>query len=434
MRRDRTTVLIAAMVPIVVVAFLGGGALAASGSSGVDAIEVDLNFETASVLTDVLVRPGQRVTEGQVLARIDDGDAQANLATAQAGLARARGTLRQLSEGMSPAEMAQAAVEQEQAAAATDAAAAARSDAQALASQTSTGLATDVGHSLSQLQALIAAAAQNEVAYQAVIDQARAQLSADQTKLQARRAELLAAQAEVAAAQSRVDAAAARLTQNEAAFNNAGCPSRPSDPDCQTMSAAIQADRQELNDAQAELADAKAAVQQAQSGVEDAVDQVRLDGGAVTNAVNAQAAGRLADQQAIDRGREAIEDAENAKALGRVQGAQQTHDRAAALRTAVLSERAAAAANAVEDQPPTPSALAIARSDVQAAQAAVDLARLALADTVLRAPSDGVVVAVNNAVGEVAGSTGSESSGDEGSSGVFITLAVVPEGSGRAAP
>jgi multidrug efflux pump subunit AcrA (membrane-fusion protein) len=71
---------------------------------------------------------------------------------------------------------------------------------------------------------------------------------------------------------------------------------------------------------------------------------------------------------------------------------------------------------------------------VQAAQAAVDLARLALADTVLRAPSDGVVVAVNNAVGEVAGSIGSESSGDEGASGVFITLAVVPEGSGEEAP
>jgi HlyD family secretion protein len=435
MWRVKSTVLIAVMtLPIAVIAFLGGGALAASGSSGVDAIEVDLNFETQGVLTDVLVRPGERVTEGQVLARIDDGDARANLATAQAGLARARATLRQLSEGMSPAETAQARVEQEQAAASTSAAAVARSDAQALASQTSTGLGTDVGHAQSQLQALIATAAQNEVAYQAAIDQARAQLAADQTKLADRRAELVAAQAEVAAAQSRVDVAAARLAQDEAAYNQAGCPSRPSDPDCQAMAAAIQADRQELNDAQAELADAKAAVQQAQSGVDDAVDQVRLDGEAVTNAVNAQATGRLADQQAIDRGREAIEDAENAKALGRLQGAQQTDASAAALRAAVLSERAAAAANAVEDQPPTPSALAIARSDVQAAQAAVDLARLGLADTVLRAPSDGVVVAVNNAVGEVAGSTGSESSGDEGGSGVFITLAVVPEASGEEAP
>jgi hypothetical protein len=43
-------------------------------------------------------------------------------------------------------------------------------------------------------------------------------------------------------------------------------------------------------------------------------------------------------------------------------------------------------------------------------------------------------VAVSNAVGEVAGSTGSESSGDEGSSGVFLTLAVVPAGSGEGTP
>ncbi len=435
MGRAKSMVLIAVMtVPIVVIAFLGGGALAASGSSGVDAIQVDLNFETPGVLTDVLVGPGERVTKGQVLARIDDGDAQANLATAQAGLARARATLRQLSEGMSPQERAQAQVEQEQAAATTDAAAVARSDAQAQASQTSTGLETDVGHAQSQLQALIATAAQDEVAYQAAIDQARAQLTADQTKLQTRRAELVTAQAEVAAAQSRVDAATARLAQDEAAYNQAGCPSRSSDSDCQAMAAAIQSDRQQLIDAQSELADAKAAVQQAQSGVDDAVDQVRLDGEAVTNAVNAQAAGRLADQQAIDRGREAVEDAQNAKALGNLQATQQTHQSAAGLRAAVLSERAAAAANAVEDQPPRPSALAIAQSDVEAAQAAVDLARLALADTVLRAPSDGVVVAVNNAVGEVAGSTGSESSGDEGSSGVFLTLAVVPAGSGEGTP
>jgi multidrug efflux pump subunit AcrA (membrane-fusion protein) len=190
MGRAKSMVLIAVMtVPIVVIAFLGGGALAASGSSGVDAIQVDLNFETPGVLTDVLVGPGERVTKGQVLARIDDGDAQANLATAQAGLARARATLRQLSEGMSPQERAQAQVEEEQAAATTDAAAVARSDAQAQASQTSTGLETDVGHAQSQLQALIATAAQDEVAYQAAIDQARAQLTADQTKLQTRRAE-----------------------------------------------------------------------------------------------------------------------------------------------------------------------------------------------------------------------------------------------------
>ncbi len=425
-------VLIAAVtVPMAVIAFLGGGALAASGSSGVDAIQVDLNFKTAGVLTDVLVRTGEQVTKGQVLARIDDGDARANLATAQAGLAKARASLRQLSEGMSPAEKAQARVEQQQASATTDAAAVARSDAQALASQTSTGLETDVGHAQAQLQVLIATAAQNEVAYQAAIDQARAQLAADQTKLQARRAELVAAQAEVAAAQSRVEAATARLAQDEAAYNQAGCAGRPSDPDCQTMAATIQADQQALSDAQSELADAKAAVKQAQSAVDDAEDKVRLDTEAVTNAVNAQAAGRLADQQAIDRGSGAVEDAQNAKALGKLQGAQQTHQSAAALRAAVLSERASAAANAVKDQPPRPSALAIARSDVQAAQAAVDLARIALADTVLRAPSDGVVVAVNNAVGEVSGSSGSES---DSSSGVFLTLAVVPSGSGEGTP
>jgi HlyD family secretion protein len=419
MRRTKTTVLLA------VIAFLGGGAVAATARSNAQPVQVDLNFKDPGVLTDVLVRPGERVQQGQVLARIEDGEARANLQTAEAGLAAARASLRQLSEGMSPAEKAQARVAQEQAAATADAAGRASSDAQNLSAQTSQGLQTDVAHEQSRLEALIATAAQNKVAYQAAVDQARAQLQADQAKLQTSQTNLDAALARVSAAQTGVDAATAQLAQDQAAYDQAGCAARPSDPDCQALAATIQGDQQRLADAKSELADATDAASQARSSVADAQDKVRLDGEAVTNALNAQAAGLLADQQAIDRGKEAVQDAQNAGALGELQGKQQTHTAQAALRAAVLSERAAAADTAVQDQPPRPSALAIARSDVETARAAVELARVALEATVLRAPSDGVVVAVNNEVGEIAGSSGSQDSGS-----VFLTLAIVPENSG----
>jgi hypothetical protein len=48
---------------------------------------------------------------------------------------------------------------------------------------------------------------------------------------------------------------------------------------------------------------------------------------------------------------------------------------------------------------------------------------------VLRAPSDGIVVAVNNEVGEIAGSSASQDSG-----GVFLTMAIVPSESGGESP
>jgi multidrug resistance efflux pump len=423
MRRTKTTVLLA------VIAFLGGGAVAATASSDAQPVQVHLNFENPGVLTDVLVGPGERVQHGQVLARIEDGEARANLQTAEAGLAAARASLRQLSEGMSPAEKAQARVAQEQAAATADAAGRASSDAQNLSAQTSQGLQTDVAHEQSRLEALIATAAQNKVAYQAAVDQARAQLQADQAKLQTSQTNLDAALARVSAAQTGVDAATAQLAQDQAAYDQAGCAARPSDPDCQALAATIQGDQQRLADAKSELADATDAASQARSSVADAQDKVRLDGEAVTNALNAQAAGLLADQQAIDRGHEAVEDAQNAGALGELQGKQQTHSAEDALRAAVLSERATAADTAVQDQPPRPSALAIARSNVETAKAAVELARVALEATVLRAPSDGIVVAVNNEVGEIAGSSGSTDS-----SGVFLTLAIVPSESGGESP
>ena len=49
MRRGKTTVLFA------VIAFLGGGAVAATATSGAQPVQVDLNFKDPGVLTDVLL-------------------------------------------------------------------------------------------------------------------------------------------------------------------------------------------------------------------------------------------------------------------------------------------------------------------------------------------------------------------------------------------
>lgn len=66
--------------------------------------DLSLNFVTGGILTQVLVQPGQRVAQGQLLARIDDRVARDNVASARASLNSAAGRLTQLRQGLSPQE------------------------------------------------------------------------------------------------------------------------------------------------------------------------------------------------------------------------------------------------------------------------------------------------------------------------------------------
>ena len=61
--------------------------------------EQKLGFETAGKLTELLVSVGQHVEAGQVLARIDDFDARADLERAQAELAREQAVLDRIRDG-----------------------------------------------------------------------------------------------------------------------------------------------------------------------------------------------------------------------------------------------------------------------------------------------------------------------------------------------
>ena len=68
-----------------------GDLLVTAEGSGtlVPAAEIEVGFRTAGVLADLLVAVGDRVEAGQVLARLDDTDAQAELAQAEINLRQA---------------------------------------------------------------------------------------------------------------------------------------------------------------------------------------------------------------------------------------------------------------------------------------------------------------------------------------------------------
>ncbi len=69
---------------------------------------VNVSPKTAGVLKELLVKEGDRVKAGQVLARMDDSNLQGPLTQAQAGLASAQASLQKLEAGNRPQDIAQA--------------------------------------------------------------------------------------------------------------------------------------------------------------------------------------------------------------------------------------------------------------------------------------------------------------------------------------
>jgi multidrug efflux pump subunit AcrA (membrane-fusion protein) len=121
---------------------------------------LSVNFKTGGTLTEVDVSPGQQVTKGQVLAKVDPTDAQTALTEAQANLTAASSKLAQMQQVQTPLEVAQSN------------AALAQSQTQLNSAQTS----------LDDTSQQVAA---DKTALQAAVNQAKAQLAADQAQLAA---------------------------------------------------------------------------------------------------------------------------------------------------------------------------------------------------------------------------------------------------------
>jgi macrolide-specific efflux system membrane fusion protein len=68
------------------------------------ATSLDLNFVNAGTLTAVSVKAGDTVTAGQVLAKVDDAAAKANLGTAKANLLAAQAKLASAKAGTTPSD------------------------------------------------------------------------------------------------------------------------------------------------------------------------------------------------------------------------------------------------------------------------------------------------------------------------------------------
>ncbi|MDQ1487308.1 MAG: HlyD family secretion protein [Actinomycetota bacterium] len=355
-------------------------------------VKLSVDFDAGGRVTAVLVKPGDHVGKGQVLARVDDTDAQASLTQAKAGLTSAQAQLDKLKAGGTPEETAQSNIALAQAQAAIDAATKSYDNAVAASAQDAAMFQAAVDQAAATLSNTRARIAQNVKARQLVIDQAAQALTA--------------AQQQRAKNQQTLTDANAKLATDQASYNQQGCVNTPGGAGCSSLAQTIDQDKQAVTSAEQALAAGSS--------------QVVAAANALAGAQQNDAAGYLDDARSEHDAAAQLTNATLNQAKGAVQAQNSLDQAAAGVRNAQLNRQSVQVANAARHPAPTASELAAAKASVTGAQAGVTTAEHNLAKTELRAPADGIIVTVAHHVGELSQSNGS-AGGASGGSG-FVTM------------
>jgi len=368
--------------------------------------QAELRFAAPDgIVTEVLVKPGDKVTAGQPLARIDPTDAELALARAQADLAQARANYEDVAGGATPEEIKEAEAR--------------LAEAQARFRQVQAQVTNaDIAAARARLEQAQARLAQLEAGPKDVDRRdAEAQLQRAQAALQAQRDSLSAAKT---SAELELQRAVTELTQAQSAYatakqnwefvNETGQdPTNPKTrgPNGEEIKNKLNnTQRQQYYDAfvaaEAQLKAAEVAVQRAQVNY-DAARQAEVTGiqeaeqqfAAAQAAYDKLMAGADPDQLAEARAAVAAAQAE----LNRLTGGDRAGDLAAAQAAVDIAQAGLEKLTKGAD----PQALVRAEADVARAEAAVKEAERALARTTLTAPFDATVARVSLRVGEQAG-------------------------------
>lgn len=361
------------------------------------AAEAELRFAVDGRVTEVLVKPGDRVQAGQALARIESDDLELKLEQARADLQEAQATYQDLLDGATPQEIA---------------------EAQAQVAQAQGQFNSTIGD---VTEADIAAARARLEKAQAYL--ARLESGAKETELRSAQARVQQAEADLAAerdrlsqektnAQLALDQAVADLTKAQAAYATAKqewehVDSTGKDP--KTSFGLNDSQQREYYDAfvqaEADLHRAEAAVEQARIAY-DGARQAEVTGirSAEQRLIEAQAdLDEVLNGADPDELASARADVASARAeLDRLTGA----DRAGNVAAAQASVEIAQAQLEKLTADPTASELARAEAAVVRAEAAVNQAQRDLARATLTAPFAATIARVDLRVGEQASGDG----------------------------
>jgi HlyD family secretion protein len=375
---------------------------------------VPLNFKNSGKVAEIDVTVGDTVQAGQILAKLDPTDLENQLRQAQANLDAAQANDDKLVEGPLPADV-------QTARAGVDAADRQLSDARASLNAAQEQTAKDV--SLAQTGVTTAQTnltlARN--ALTSALDQETQTLAADKTTVADAQKNLNAVKASVAANQPVFEQQVEKAKDDlwSAQTSRDGICGHSPGVDCNAANASVGAAQTAVNTAQVllvagqkqgaqQIAQAEAQLNQAQSQL--AGDQTKGDA-----AVSAARGQTKQANDGLNTAQRSVADAQ-AKATASLQAAQ------GQVNTAASAKQTAEADYGKTTSPPTRAEIANAQAQVAAQQALVNIAQANLESAILKAPSAGVVTAINGAVGQwltggaTSGSAASAASGANNSS------------------
>jgi multidrug efflux pump subunit AcrA (membrane-fusion protein) len=210
--------------------------VSASGSVA-SAGDVSANFQTSGTLTALLVKQGQHVSKGEVLARIDSLSARQAVQEAEAGLATAQGRLQQTLNPLNAQEKAQLTLSDASAAQSVQTAIVSLSDTQAQNAQNLSQAQSAVTRAKQQLASdkaqLATDKASTAASAQSAVTQDESKVSSDNTAVQTAVANVAATKLKntqsLHSAENQV--AQAKMQQQTNAANNAvkTAPPQPGD-------------------------------------------------------------------------------------------------------------------------------------------------------------------------------------------------------------
>ena len=384
--------------------------------------QAELRFAANGTVTEILVKPGDKVVAGQPLARVDDADLKLSLDKAQADLRQAQADRADLMDGATPQEIAEAQARIVQ--------------AQAQYQQTAGSVtSSDIAAARARLAAARASLASIQAGHTDARDAEQA-LQQAQTKLQSQRDQLSTAKtnAQLQMQQRVNDLTSAQSSYSTARQNWAYVQETGRDPLNVTIDPksgktvhpkAGDQQRQQYYDAfvqaEATMHNAEAAVTQAQVEYDNArqaevtgVQMAEQDVASAQSKLDALRAGGGNKQLAAAQAEVASAQAE----LNRLTGANRSGNLDSAKAGVTIAQQELEKLKA----DPSASALARAEAAVVSAEVAVKQAQRALDQATLKAPFPATVARVGLRVGEPA-SGGTTSSTSAGTSDGIVVLA-----------
>jgi multidrug efflux pump subunit AcrA (membrane-fusion protein) len=349
--------------------------------------QLDVSFDTSvasQLVTEVMVKVGDKVTKGQPLAKVNDTAVVSALASATAQMVAAQANYDKVKSGLSSDEKAQLDIQESQSFASLNSAQASLANAQATADQ-------DAGTSAESVR--------------------QAQLNLTNVKAQADH--------DVAASQATYDTAKANYDEAKAAYDVAVADVTKYTEDqtyCTDNPSATAAPDGELcSGVAAKLTAANATLTQKTNALTPAAT-------AFTNAATGLDNQKLKSKQSVDNSTNSVINAQNNQASGLLKNSQSIATAQRQLESAQLSYQATLTNNAVKRKTPTDADIAQQQVSLVNAQNSLATAQKNAAAAVLLAPSNGTVAVINGRLGFAGNATSTSTTGTGAASAPFVTL------------